>query len=218
VNQWNPSAYEEAQNKEGIDRLKEPVNLPRQLLEVFEAWKQLSSGEITPAQFQQELINLKEGYFAVVDKPKAPNEDLLWKQYELETNLFKHYLELILKFNAFYYVVTGAILSFYFTKADVPLVRYALLFPVLMSIVFGVLFGYGVFLNRVTRADIFKIRDELRLEVAPEVNVLGALLAMSATLMFVVAGVLLWFFFPNLIAISIGFIAVILLLLWSLFR
>jgi len=147
-----------------------------------------------------------------------PTEDLLWKQYELETNFFKHYLELILKFNAFYYFVTGGILSFYFTRADTPLVRYALLFPVLMSIIFGVLFGYGVKLNKVTRDDVFKIRDSLGLEVAPEINVLGALLALSAILMLAVAIVLLWFFFPSLIPVAIVFMAGIIFLLWLLFR
>ena len=146
------------------------------------------------------------------------SEDLLWKQFELETNLYKHYLEFILKFNGFYYLVTGAILSFYFSKSDVPVIKYALLFPVLMSIVFGILFSFGVALNKVVRDDLFKIRDTLNLDVAPEVNVLGAVLAMSAILMLTVAGVLLWFFFPVLIFPALAFIAVITVLLWLMFR
>ena len=40
-----------------------------------------------------------------------PTKDLLWKQYELHVGLYKHYLELALKFNVFYYAATGAILS-----------------------------------------------------------------------------------------------------------
>jgi len=32
-------------------------------------------------------------------------------------DLYKHYLEMTLKFNVFYYAVTGAVLSFYFSNA-----------------------------------------------------------------------------------------------------
>ena len=40
--------------------------------------------------------------------------DLLWKRYEIEIDLYKHYLELTVKFNVFYYAATGGILSLYF--------------------------------------------------------------------------------------------------------
>lgn len=197
---------------------KQSADLTKRMLEMFEAWPKFNEGKITIPQFEQLMAELRNSYLATLDKPKEPSEDLLWKQYELQTDLYKHYLEIILKFNAFYYAVTGAIISFYFTKSDVLLIRYALLFPVLMSVVFGILFSCGIFLNRVTRADIFRIRDRLNLEAAPEVNVLGALLALSALLMFSVAGVLLWFFFPNLIAYFAGLIVIVFVLMWLLFR
>ena len=34
----------------------------------------------------------------------APSEELQWKQYALLSDLFKHYLDLLLKLNIFYYV------------------------------------------------------------------------------------------------------------------
>jgi len=74
-----------------------------------------------------------------------PDRDLLWKQYELHVGLYKHYLELVLKFNVFYYAATGAILSYFFSKTDVPLIKYSLLFPIIMSLGFAILFIYGAF-------------------------------------------------------------------------
>jgi hypothetical protein len=122
------------------------------------------------------------------------DKDLLWKQYELHIDLYKNYLELVLKFNVFYYAGTGAILSFFFSKTDVSLIKFSLLFPVMMSLAFGFVFLYGAKALRITRQDVFDIRDKLGLETAPELNVLAMLLLLSALLMFGVAGVMMWLF------------------------
>jgi hypothetical protein len=84
---------------------------------------------------------------------KEQPKELLWKQYELHLDLYKHYLELALKFNIFYYAVTGAVLSFYFSNAaDVGMKRYLLLvFPVLLSFGFGGFFIYAASLVKFTR-------------------------------------------------------------------
>lgn len=123
-----------------------------------------------------------------------PDKDLLWKQYELHVGLYKHYLELVLKFNVFYYAGTGAILSYFFSKTDVPLIKYSLLFPIIMSLGFAILFIYGAFALRITRQDVFDLRDKLGLETAPELDVLAILLAISATMMIGVAVVIFWLF------------------------
>jgi hypothetical protein len=123
------------------------------------------------------------------------NKGLLWKQYALEVELFKKYLDITVKFNVFYYAATGAILSFYFSRSDRGAIRYSLLFPLIMSIAFGVVFIYGAYLLRILRKDIFAIRDELGFAVAPDANILIVLLYVFAGLMFVVAGVLAWLFY-----------------------
>lgn len=126
---------------------------------------------------------------------KPIDKDSLWKQYQLHVDLYKNYLELTLKFNVFYYAVTGAILSFYFSKTDVSLIRYSLLFPIIMSIGFGFFFFYGASLVKIVRRDIFAIRDTLELYSAPEVNILAVLLRLSAILFSFVALCLLGLFF-----------------------
>lgn len=120
------------------------------------------------------------------NRPVATS-DMLWNQYELHVELYKQYLDLLLKFNAFYYAATGAILSYYFSKPELPWMRYSLLFPVLMSAGFATLFAYGACQSEATRLDIFKIRDELGLYSAPEYRVLKIFLFVSAGLMVIVA-------------------------------
>jgi hypothetical protein len=118
-----------------------------------------------------------------------PSQEVLLKQYDLHVELYKHYLELVLKFNIFYYAVTGAVLSFYFTNnVNVGVPRYLLLlFPVLMSLGFAVFFIWAGTLVKYTRADVINIAQALGLQVFPEMRVLAALLGLSGGLFIVVA-------------------------------
>ena len=118
-----------------------------------------------------------------------PTQDVLLKQYELHMELYKQYLELVLKFNIFYYAVTGAVLSFYFTNnADVGAPRYLLLlFPMLMSLGFGVFFIWAAGLVKYIRADVMVIVQALGLQVFPEMRVLAVVLRLSGGLFIAVA-------------------------------
>lgn len=115
------------------------------------------------------------------------DRELLWRQYELNVDLYKGYLDLVVKMNVFYYAVTGAILSFYFANQN-DLTQLSLVLPLLMSLALGTFFVIGAWLARVPREETFKIRDALGLIAAPEIGVLILLLWVFAVLMFVVGG------------------------------
>jgi len=116
------------------------------------------------------------------------HEDVLWKQYELQVSLYKEYLNLALKLNMFYYAATGAVISYYFSQAKIPWMKYSLLFPVVMSFGFAAFFLYAAKLVPVVREELFAIRDQLRLLTAPDYAVLSWMLRLSAVL-FLVVGV-----------------------------
>ena len=119
--------------------------------------------------------------------PPIPSSDILWKQYELQVGLYKDYLKLLLQFNAYYYAATGALLAYYFSHSQTPLMKYSLAFPVLMSAGFSVLFFYEASQISVVRMELFEIRDKLGLSTAPEYRVLSIFSLLSAFLMLVVA-------------------------------
>jgi hypothetical protein len=52
-------------------------------------------------------------------QPSPPTSEILWKQYELHVGLYKEYLNLLLKFNVFYYAATGALLSYYLSHSSI---------------------------------------------------------------------------------------------------
>lgn len=116
------------------------------------------------------------------------SKDDLWKQYEISVDLYKHYLKLVIEMNVFYYAITGAIVSYYFAhRTEEPEIRFALMLPILMSVLLAGFFIYGSIMNRYSRDEMFRIRDALGLRVAPEFAVLGWLLIIFAALMGLVA-------------------------------
>ena len=119
----------------------------------------------------------------------SPQEarDLLWKQYELHVGLYKFYLDLAIKVNIFYYAVTGAILSFYFSHVHEGAARLSLVLPALMSVAFAWLFFHAGNLVGVVRLEVFRIRDALGLLTAPELQVLVYLLRIFGALFAAVA-------------------------------
>lgn len=56
-----------------------------------------------------------------------------WEQYKISIDNYKFYIEMTIKLNAFHYAITGAILSFYFTHADIGVAKWLLLLPVIFS-------------------------------------------------------------------------------------
>ena len=116
--------------------------------------------------------------------------EILWGQYKQNVELYKFYMELIVKFNVFYYAVTGAIVSFFFANQSIPNIKYSLLLPLIMSLGFLGFFIYGAILMNYLREDVFNIRDALGLRCAPDVGVLSVLLYIFSAIFLLVAGVL----------------------------
>jgi len=113
--------------------------------------------------------------------------EILWGQYKQNIELYKFYMELIVKFNVFYYAVTGAIVSFFFANQSIPNMKYSLLLPIIMSVAFAGFFIYGAILMKYLREEVFNIRDILKLEAAPDVGVLSVLLYIFSVIFILVA-------------------------------
>ena len=117
----------------------------------------------------------------------SPTRHDLWRQYQTHVDLYKHYLELTLKLNVFYYAVTGAIVSFYLSRHQPGVLKYVLVLPVVMGLGFALLFIFGGVLNLISRWEVKRLVGALGLMVYPEFWVLSILLWLSATLFSIVA-------------------------------
>lgn len=108
--------------------------------------------------------------------------ELLFEHYKIHIDLYKHYLELLIKFNLFYYAITGAILSFYFVNKTVSFIQFILIFPLIMSLIFSVFFFYASSKAKISRTEIIDVANTLELKVFPEFNILVILLKLFSVL------------------------------------
>ena len=107
---------------------------------------------------------------------KPLDRGLLWNEYKLHIDLYIEYIKIVATFDAFYYGVTGAFLSYFFTNG---LNIWALIFPIAMSLFFA-----WVFYN--SWCTFKKVKEEVEyISIAfgftrPEVNTLSLVLLSSA--------------------------------------
>lgn len=132
-----------------------------------------------------DVVNGKKSEASLIN-----SDDKLWKEYEIYIDIFKYYLDLLLKFNIFYYASTGAILSFFFTQTEKRFVEYSLIFPILVSTAFGILFLYGASQFETIQKNISEVRDQLKLNTRREFDVFIVLLNASALFMIGIAVVI----------------------------
>ncbi len=122
-------------------------------------------------------------------------QELLWRQYQQNIDLYKFYMDLTVKFNVFFYAVTGAIVSYALAQHNSnAIIKYALALPFAMSLCFAGFFVYGGILMRVLKRETFAIRDALGLQAAPDVGLLSVLLYLFTFIFLLIAagcGVLL---------------------------
>jgi len=115
-----------------------------------------------------------------------PTRKLQWREYEVQVDLYKHYMDMLMKVNAFFYIITGGILSFYFVNYGRPFVRFALLFPILMGFVLGAIFIYAASKWKIVVKIMREALESLDLVKAPDAQILYILLRTSAILFLIV--------------------------------
>lgn len=63
-------------------------------------------------------------------------KELLWKEIETDLDLYKFYIELLIKASTFFFAITGGLVAYYLSHFQQPLLRYSLILPVVMNMGF----------------------------------------------------------------------------------
>ncbi|MEP0911747.1 hypothetical protein NDI45_12570 [Leptolyngbya sp. GB1-A1] len=114
-------------------------------------------------------------------------DNLLWRQYNVFTDLFKFYVNTTWQVITWFYAITGAILVYYFDHAPKnPHLRYALLLPAVLSFGFSQIFKVGARQNKDLADWLDYIRSQLNLPGRPHVEILHLFLEQSSKLFLVV--------------------------------
>ena len=105
-------------------------------------------------------------------EPELP-ESMQWAEYELLVDLYKFYLDLVLKVLAVYFAILGAIITFVLANATKEhVVAYALLIPLFMSLLLAFAAWRGRPLVDETRDAVAQIGRKMHVTLAPHVEIL----------------------------------------------
>ncbi len=119
--------------------------------------------------------------------------ELEWNYFNMQVDLHNSYLDLALKLNLFYYAITGAILSFYFTNTEIEDAKYALWLPISLSVGLSVVFLWGAKQALNLRELIKASALNLGFQGYPEGMVLVLVCAVFGLILAVVSTALLWY-------------------------
>lgn len=119
--------------------------------------------------------------------------DIKWNDFKMNVELHRSYIEVAIKLNMFYYAITGAILSFYFTNSDIPDAKYALILPLLFSAGLTIFFFWAAKTALVMRDHIRTTAEELQLKAYPEGLVLVFLCTIFSLVLAFVTVALCWY-------------------------
>ncbi len=116
--------------------------------------------------------------------PRPPQEELYWRQYALFADLLKNYIDLVIKFNTYYYTAIAGIVGLFVAISPEKrlLARYFLPVPILLSFMFAVVSFYASKSTRALRYENERIGRALSLSVVPDVSVLAFMLLISGVL------------------------------------
>ncbi|MDT4955936.1 MAG: hypothetical protein QOJ02_4074 [Acidobacteriota bacterium] len=131
------------------------------------------------------------------------SKELKWEEYKLHIELYKSYFDLGLRANVLFYLLTGGILTFYFSNCknneyinkNNEYIKYSLLLPILASGILGITFIIGaISWIRIRNKAINVLKADLGVAQPPDVRFLNWFL-MIAGLIFLLVGVCMAFLF-----------------------
>lgn len=115
------------------------------------------------------------------------DDNLLWKQYNVYTEIFKFYVNVTWQVIVWFYAITGAILVYYFDHIkNNSYLRYSLVLPAILGFSFYRIFAFGARQNQDLIRWLDYIRTQLRLPGRPHVEVLNQFLDLGSKLFLVI--------------------------------
>ena len=113
--------------------------------------------------------------------PESPSDrEIIWRQYALHLDLYKFHMDATVKYNIFYFAITGGVVSYVFSTSEQQegVVKWALLLPIFLSICFMSALIYATFLVQPRKAELENIKDQLKINTVPNMTLLQVITAL----------------------------------------
>lgn len=130
----------------------------------------------------QSILTAPPAQVAAPASPVTANETVFLQQYQILVDTYKTYLDLILKFVLFSYAVTGGIVSYCLAQRQNAVLKFGLLFPIVMNALFAGLCFLGASRVKPLTDEVERVTDELKLLATPDIQFLTWVLSLLGAL------------------------------------
>lgn len=103
-----------------------------------------------------------------------------WKKLEKDLDLYKFYLDILLKAAAFILGITGAVTSYYFAHAREKYIVYSLILPFIINIGFLLICSFGAGFAETLKNDHYQVCSDAGVEPPYEMSPLVGFLYLCA--------------------------------------
>lgn len=157
----------------------------------------VNSTEMKHGEETARIISRDGGGGAGVDALQQKEEDKRkerWEEYKIHVDLFKYYLDLILRTNLAVFAIVGGILTFYFkNKTENKHMRKALYLPCCVCLALSGFYFYCACLWLNISNTVHVLREDLGIIDTPYVHILSVLLFLFGSVFLGVGEAIVWF-------------------------
>jgi hypothetical protein len=125
------------------------------------------------------LARLRE---ALEDKKYMDEKEQIWREIDKDIDLYKFYLELVIKSAIFVFGITGGITSYYFAHENKPLIQYSLILPVIMNTGFFLICVFSIKFSEALREDHYVVCEKVGVTAPYEMSPLSNVLRIFSTM------------------------------------
>ena len=120
-------------------------------------------------------------------------KEIAWRELEKDIELYKFYLDLIVKSAIFVFGITGGVISYYFANESKPLVLYSLIVPLLMNSGFFVIYIFSVNFAETLRNSHYLVCEKAGVLIPYEMSPLPSILRLLSLMYGLSGGSMLLF-------------------------
>lgn len=109
-------------------------------------------------------------------------KELIWRELDKDIDLYKFYLDVIIKSAIFVFGITGGIVSYYFANKSKPLIQYSLIFPMIINFGFFLICVFSIKFAETLKDEHYRVCEKAGVLIPYEMSPLSNLLRLFSVM------------------------------------
>ena len=116
------------------------------------------------------------------ERKQMDEKEIIWRELEKDIDLYKFYLDVIIKSAIFVFGITGGIISYYFANESKPLIQYSLIFPTIMNGGFFLICVFSIKFTETLKNDHYRVCEKAGVLIPYEMSPLSNILRLFSVM------------------------------------